>query len=364
MRRRRPSRRSRGCETEPVRALVAMSGGVDSAVAAALLCDAGHDVEGVTLRLWGGPSDSGCCSVGDVEDARAAARKLGVEHHVFNLSDDFEAAVVGPYVAAHAAGSTPNPCIECNRHVKFGVLLARARRLGFDALATGHHARVEPGAGGRRTLRRGRDGAKDQSYVLSMLTAAELERVVLPVGDLSKAEVRRLAAERGLPVAAKPDSQEVCFVASRHDAGARARFLADRIPLHPARVVEAATGAVLGEVPAVEAVTVGQRRGLGSGGAGGRRYVLDVDVQGGRVLVGPREQLLARDVRLVQRTWAHAPAEPGRRVTAQCSAHGAPRPAEVTPAGVRLLEPGPRVAPGQTVALYEGDEVIGSGVAA
>jgi tRNA-specific 2-thiouridylase len=347
-----------------VQVLVAMSGGVDSAVAAALLRDAGHDVVGVTLKLWGGPSDSGCCSVADVEDARAAARRLGVDHLVFNLADEFETSVVAPYVAAHAAGATPNPCVECNRHVKFGLLLDRARRLGFDALATGHHARVVAGAGGRRTLRRGCDMAKDQSYVLSMLTADELARVVLPVGELQKAEVRRIAAAHGLGVAGKPDSQEVCFVASKHDTGARARFLGERVPLHPARVLDARSGALLGEVPAVELVTIGQRRGIGAGGAGGRRYVVGVDVAAGTVLMGGREDLLTDEVALERRTWAYGVAEAGTEVEVQCSAHGVARPAVVTAGGVRLLAPAPRVAPGQTVALYRGDEVLGSGVAA
>src|ERR1700683_3664248 len=148
-----------------MRVLVAMSGGVDSSVAAALLVEQGHDVVGATLKLWGGPSDSGCCSVADVDDARRVAQQLGITHHVFDLSEDFEAAVVSPYVAAHAASKTPNPCIECNRHIKFDRLLARARRLSFDALATGHHARVELADGGGYRLLRGVDANKDQSYV-------------------------------------------------------------------------------------------------------------------------------------------------------------------------------------------------------
>src|SRR5579863_2382986 len=170
-----------------------MSGGVDSSVAASLLADAGHDVVGATLKLWGGVSDSGCCSVADVDDARRVADQIGIAHHVFNFTDDFDAAVVAPYVADHAAGRTPNPCIECNRHIKFGTLLSRARRLGFDALATGHHARVEEAVDGtvrRRLLRRGADRAKDQSYVLSMLGQPELREVLFPVGALTKEDVR------------------------------------------------------------------------------------------------------------------------------------------------------------------------------
>src|SRR5579864_3130586 len=174
-----------------------MSGGVDSSVAAASLVAQGHEVVGATLKLWGGASDSGCCSVADVDDARRVAEQLGLDHHVFNFTDAFESSVVAPYVADHAVGRTPNPCIECNRRIKFGLLLDRSLRLGFDALATGHHARVVADEGSAR-LRRGTDRAKDQSYVLSMLGADELVRVVLPVGDLTKAEVRARAKRLGL----------------------------------------------------------------------------------------------------------------------------------------------------------------------
>ena len=185
--------------------LVAMSGGVDSSVAAALLRDAGHDVTGVTLRLWGGDSDSGCCSVGDVEDARRVAAQLDIPHYVFNFADDFTAAVVDPYVDAYAAGRTPNPCVECNRSIKFGRLLDRARALGYDAVATGHHARVRtvPDGDGRFELLRGVDDAKDQSYVLYMLGPEELADTLLPVGELTKAEVREHAARLGLRTASQ-----------------------------------------------------------------------------------------------------------------------------------------------------------------
>lgn len=265
-----------------MRVLVAMSGGVDSSVAAGLLAAQGHEVVGATLKLWGGASDSGCCSVGDVEDARRVARQLGVAHHVFNMSERFGDTVVGPYVEGHARGETPNPCIECNRQVKFGALLDRARRLGFDALATGHHARVMAGPGGPR-LARGRDHAKDQSYVLSMLTSEQLRSVLLPVGDITKVDVRQWARRHGLSTATKPDSQEVCFI---HSAKGRQGFLAERMPLHPGSLVDAESGAEVGTVPAVEMVTVGQRRGLGLGIDGRRRFALAVDVSQRRVTVG------------------------------------------------------------------------------
>ncbi|HUZ19724.1 MAG TPA: tRNA 2-thiouridine(34) synthase MnmA [Acidimicrobiales bacterium] len=349
-----------------MRVLVAMSGGVDSSVAASLLHEQGHEVVGATLKLWSGAGDSGCCSVADVADARRVADQLGIDHHVFNFTEEFETSVVGPYVAAHAAGRTPNPCVECNRHLKFRRLLDRALRLGFDAVATGHHARVDHDASGRPQLLRGADAAKDQSYVLSVLGAGELERLLLPVGVLTKAEVRAAAAERGLHTAAKPDSQDVCFVASRTSGAGRASFLAERIELHPGRVVDARSGAPLGTVEAVELVTVGQRRGLGiaSGGRpGARSYALAVDVASRTVLVGAEDELLTEAVRLAERTWVHEALPPGTEVLVQASAHGRARPAALDGDGVRFVAPERRVAPGQLVACYRGDAVVGSGVA-
>ncbi|MFP5376940.1 MAG: tRNA 2-thiouridine(34) synthase MnmA [Acidimicrobiia bacterium] len=344
-----------------MRVLVAMSGGVDSSVAAALLLDGGHDVVGATLKLWGGPADSGCCSVADVDDARRVAQQLGIAHHVFNLTDDFEARVVGPYAEAHAAGRTPNPCIECNRHLKFDRLLERALRLGFDAVATGHHARVVA-AEGRWQLRRGADAAKDQSYVLAVLRQPQLARVLLPVGELTKAEVRARAAGLGLRTAAKPDSQDVCFVSR---SGGRRAFLAPRIPLHPGRVVDAATGRPVGTVPAVELVTVGQRRGLGAAD-GVRRYAVSVDVASATVVAGTAADACADRVAFeaASLSWVDGPVAAGAGVLAQASAHGRPAAAVYEGDGLRWAEPQRRVAPGQTVALYDGDRVLGAATAA
>jgi len=341
----------------PARVLVAMSGGVDSSVAAALLVEAGHDVTGVTLRLWGGESDSGCCSVGDVEDARRVAAQVGVPHYVFDLSDVFERSVVGPYVRAHAAGRTPNPCVDCNRHIKLGVLLDRADALGFDALATGHHARVER-TGGATRLHRGHDAAKDQAYVLAMSTPAQLARLLLPIGDLTKAEVRAHAARLGLRTAEKPESMDVCFITR----GGRHAFLDARTPPRPGDVVDA-DGAVLGRHDGLTHVTIGQRRGLGIGG-GARRYVVGMDPVSARVTVGPREALHRDEITIDDVTWVVGPPSPDADVWVQTSAHGRPTRGRVEGATVRLHEPMARVAPGQVVAIFDGDVVVGGAIAA
>src|SRR5438132_5074351 len=287
-----------------MRVMVAMSGGVDSSVAAALLLEEGHDVTGVTMKLWGGESDTGCCSVSDVDDARRVARVLGIDHHVFNFGDRFDADVVAPYVSAHRRGLTPNPCIECNRHVKFDKLLVRARALGFDAIATGHHARITTLTDGTRRVARGVDRAKDQSYVLYMLAQAQLHATLLPVGEITKDEVRARASELGLPTAKKPDSQDVCFITS---TVGRTGFLEKRVAFTPGRVVDG-SGADVGQVDAVELVTVGQRRGVGlTGGHGVPRYVTNVDVATATVTVGPETDLLDDEVTLRDVVWAHEP---------------------------------------------------------
>ena len=345
-----------------MRVLVAMSGGVDSSVAAALLQQAGHDVVGATMKLWGGDSDSGCCSVADVEDARRVAQQLGIAHHVFNFTEDFDRHVVDPYVADHAAGRTPNPCVACNRHLKFDRFLRRADQLGFDAVATGHHARVVTEAG-RHRLRRGADRAKDQSYVLYMLTQPALARTMLPVGELTKSEVRALATQLHLRTAAKPDSQDVCFITR---TGGREAFLGQRIPLHPGRLVDRRTGEEVGKVPAVELVTVGQRRGIGDAGVdGARRYALHVDLAASMVTVGDVADLLDPRLHLRDLSWVDRPVAPGEAVEVQMSAHGHPVPATFEAGdGVAFAEPQRRVAPGQSVVLYQGDSVLGGGIAA
>jgi tRNA-specific 2-thiouridylase len=338
------------------RVLVMMSGGVDSSVAALLLRDQGHDVTGVTLKLWGGESDSGCCSVADVEDARRVAAQLGIPHYVFNFSDAFDADVVAPYVGAYAAGETPNPCVECNRTMKFGKVLERARRLGYDRVATGHHARIVVGADGP-ALSRATDPAKDQSYVLYMLGAAELAFTMLPVGELTKAEVRERARALGLRTADKRESMDVCFI----KRGGREAFLGARIPRRAGAIVDEA-GSVVGAHDGIDAFTIGQRRGLGVA-VGERRYVTDIAPTTATVTVGPRDTLLRDRVTLRDVRWTRA-LRPGHALLVQSRAHGAAVPATFDAGDVVFASPQPRVAPGQVVAFYDGDVSCGGGIAA
>ncbi|MBM3638982.1 MAG: tRNA 2-thiouridine(34) synthase MnmA [Actinobacteria bacterium] len=349
-----------------MKVLVAMSGGVDSSVAALLLREQGHDIVGVTMRLWGGESDTGCCSVSDVDDARRVAQQLDVDHLVFNFAEDFDAHVVDPYVRAHETGVTPNPCVECNRHLKFDRLLERADALGFDAVATGHHARITTDERGALRVTRGADMQKDQSYVVHMLHERALDRTLFPVGGLTKADVRSLASQHGLRTASKPDSQDVCFIQS---TTGREGFLERRMTFNPAEVVDT-DGRPAGHVAAVELVTVGQRRGLNLGG-GDKRYVVDVDVVTRRVVVGGEEDLLTNITLVNQLSWPHTTDKPvaARQVLVQGSAHGARHEATIASAGddvvsIEWKRPQRRIAPGQTVVFYDlaDTHVVGGGI--
>jgi tRNA-specific 2-thiouridylase len=336
------------------RVMVMMSGGVDSSVAAALLHEQGHVVTGVTLKLWGGESDSGCCSVSDVEDARRVAAQIGMPHYVFNFADAFTADVVAPYVDAYATGETPNPCVECNRTMKFGRVLERARQLDFEFVATGHHARVVATDDGP-ALARAADPAKDQSYVLYMLEPAELERIMLPVGEMTKAAVRDRARALGLRTAEKRESMDVCFI----KRGGRDAFLGARIARRAGSIVDE-QGAVVGAHDGIDAFTIGQRRGLGVA-VGERRYVTDIAVGSATVTVGPRDALLQD--RVVLRDILISRALPAT-MYAQARAHGVPFAATLDGDVLEFASPQPRISPGQVVAFYDGDVGCGGGIVA
>jgi tRNA-specific 2-thiouridylase len=352
------------------KAVVAMSGGVDSSVAAALLVDAGYDVTGIMLKLWRGEEinhASGCCNLGAAEDARRVADVLGIPFYVLNFANRFESSVVADFRAEYAAGRTPNPCVRCNQWIKFDTLLERARALGADVLATGHYARVRE-AGGRYRLLRGADPNKDQSYVLWMLGQEELAASRFPVGDLTKPETRRVAAELGLRTAAKPDSQEICFVRNGDfDAYVTAHVSEAS---SPGPIVDS-SGLRLGEHRGIGRYTVGQRKGLGIS-LGTPAFVTGIDAASNTIVVGPRDELNVAGLRAREARFVHDPVSAGTPVLVQHRAHG-----EVTPGVVRAASetgfeisfeaPVSAVAPGQSAALYSAedpDELLGGGIVA
>ncbi|GIG40053.1 tRNA 2-thiouridine(34) synthase MnmA [Cellulomonas phragmiteti] len=352
-----------------MRVLAAMSGGVDSAVAAARAVDAGHDVVGVHMALSRTPAQErtgsrGCCSIEDASDARRAADVLGIPYYVWDMSERFEQTVVADFLAEYAAGRTPNPCVRCNEHVKFAALLDKALALGFDAVCTGHYARVVDGPDGARELHRAADPAKDQSYVLAVMGPQRLARAVFPLGDVgSKAQVRAEAVARGLSVAAKPDSYDICFVADGDTQGFLRRALGEQ----PGDVVDEA-GEVVGTHDGAYAYTVGQRRGLALGRPapdGRPRYVLAVEPVQRRVVVGPAEALDVAQVRGDAAVWFGDVPPVGSTCAVQVRAHGADVPARVVAAdaGAVTLDvagAGLRgVAAGQSLVLYDGTRVVG-----
>jgi tRNA-specific 2-thiouridylase len=347
-----------------MRVLAAMSGGVDSAVAAARAVAAGHDVVGVHLALSEVPATlrtgaRGCCSKEDAADARRAADVLDIPFYVWDFAARFAEDVIDEFVAAYAAGQTPNPCLNCNQKIKFAALLDRALALGFDAVCTGHYAQLQQGE-----LRRAVDPDKDQSYVLAVLDQHQLAHSMFPIGDTPKPQVRAEAAERGLRVADKPDSHDICFVPS----GDTRRFLTARIGVRPGAIVDSTTGEQLAEHGGVHGFTVGQRKGLGvaAPAADGRpRYVTAIEPATGTVRVGPATALDVRSIAGVAPVWA-AGAAPGEafECIVQVRAHGglAPAVVHVSADGVtiELTEPLRGVAPGQTAAFYRDEVVLGS----
>ena len=344
-----------------------MSGGVDSAVAAARAVEAGHDVVGVHLALSraGGTlrtGSRGCCTIEDSMDARRAAAKLGIPFYVWDFSERFRDDVIDDFIAEYQAGRTPNPCMRCNEKIKFAALLERALELGFDAVCTGHYATLVDTADGPE-LHRASDQAKDQSYVLGVLTAEHLAHTYFPLGATpSKALVRAEAAERGLTVAQKPDSHDVCFIPDGDTRG----WLAERVGTADGPIVDR-DGAVVGAHEGAHAYTVGQRRGLKLGvpAADGKpRFVLEVRPVSNTVVVGPKEALAIAEIAGERHTWAgRAPVQDAFACHAQIRAHADPVPAWATIADgvvtVRPETPFEGVAPGQTAVLYDGTRVLG-----
>ncbi len=351
--------------TQHTKALVAMSGGVDSSVAAALMLEQGYDVIGVTLKQWENPDGSlptaGCCTVGDAEDARRVAAQLGIDYYVLDYVDEFREAVVEPWGRAYLEGTTPNPCVECNRKVRFDALLDRAEMLGCDVLVTGHHARVFHDEAGYHLLR-GRDLNKDQSYVLHMLDQEKLARIELPIGEMTKDDVWAKAEEMGLRTAGKAESMEICFVGK----GNYRDFLEEHFPetRRPGLIVNT-EGEELGEHGGTAGFTIGQRRGHGVA-LGERTYVVDIQPQTSTIVLGRKDDLLAEGCELDQVSFVSGHPPMDGAVDVKIRYRSVPVPAKITGEADRwsvwFEEPQSAVAPGQIAVFYTGDEVLGGGV--
>ena len=349
-------------------AMIAMSGGVDSSVAAYLMQQAGYACMGATMRLYenedaGLPRGSTCCALDDVEDARRVAYTLGMPHYVFNYKDAFREQVMARFAAAYQRGATPNPCLDCNRYLKFGLLESRARALGCDVLVTGHYARIEQLPDGRWTLKKAADPEKDQSYVLAWLTQEQLAHTRFPLGGLRKSEARAIAEAHGFCNAHKHDSQDICFVPD----GDYARFMEDFTGRHyPAGDFLDVGGKKVGTHSGAVRYTIGQRKGLGLA-MGAPVYVCAKDMQANTVTVGPESELFDTIVYANEVNWIAIPELKGPlRVTARTRYHQTEQPATVYPAGpdsfrLEFDQPQRAPTPGQAVVLYQGDVVLGGG---
>jgi tRNA-specific 2-thiouridylase len=347
-----------------VRIAVAMSGGVDSSVAAALLRAQGHDVVGITLQQWprGETEESakhgGCCSLSAVEDARRVATVLDIPYYCWNLEAEFGERVIEPFHRDYLEGRTPNPCVRCNAFVRFDLMLSRVLELGFDKLATGHYARIVSGQDGPE-LHTAVDDAKDQSYMLYHLDRDRLARIAFPLGNMTKREVREHAREFGLPVADKAESQEICFV----PRGETARYLSERLPVRTGAVVDS-TGRELGSHRGTALYTVGQRSGFGDLRDPGPWYVIKIDAPANRLVVGRKEDLAVREVELRDVQFI----DPAIREPLECHArlryHAQPIPATYVSGRLALHEPFLGAAPGQAAVLYAGTKVLGGGIIA
>lgn len=347
-----------------------MSGGVDSSVAAALLARDGYDVVGVTFNQWpaelmASATGNGCCTPDTIDDARRVCAILGVPHYVIDYRREFETAVIDPWIKAYLNGQTPNPCVMCNRTVRFGSFLTKADELGAEYIATGHYARIKTDeASGRLRLLTASDLTKDQSYVLHVLGQRQLARTLFPLGDLTKRDVRRLAAQFGLPVALKADSQEICFVPDNDHAG----YVRAHGTTGAGEIVDT-EGHVIGRHDGLEAFTPGQRRGLHLGGGSSRRYVVELDSVANQVTVGSREESSARQIHVRNVHWvADAPPSATCRVGVRTRYRMPLEDATlvIAPGGVTLEfgEPTWAPAPGQSAVFYDGDEVLGGGTIA
>ena len=347
------------------RVVVAMSGGVDSSMAAVLLKEAGYDVIGVTMQIWPreapeGDRFGGCCGHEAIQAAKRSAYKLGIPHFVMNFRDIFARQVIADFCREYSSGRTPNPCIRCNQYVKFDTLLERAGWLGAEFLATGHYARIDHSPDGRRLLK-AVDPNKDQSYFLYTLGQKELQHLLFPVGNLDKADVRRLAAEAGLPSSGRRDSQDVCFIP---DSDYRS-FIARHVPLIPGDIIDT-EGEILGKHNGLAQYTVGQRQGLGLA-SNQRLYVLRLDAATNRLVVGSKEQLLSSRLVASKLSWVSGAAPRQMNdVTAKIRYRSPEAKAELClsdgTAEVQFRQPQPAITPGQAVVFYQGNAVLGGGI--